>query len=253
MEEQKKRANEIGAELKNVTEQRLFATLNSEDSALTSDEAKLVLETINGQGSTMVDTFSKISIERDIKSLQDAELKFSTRLQQYEETDQEWELLLSEQEGAKATLTERKKQEIEARQAYDQAQKMVAEAKAHLVTTSNALRGVEQRVRKNAAEMDRVTSALAKKQQKVRAILRKKADMMSGPVAVEYYDEDDLASLRRKEIQLIGESRRIATMVERLQSRSEKLRARAEALAQYRSEAGTEKSGAPLNGSKRAP
>jgi SMC interacting uncharacterized protein involved in chromosome segregation len=40
--------------------------------------------------------------------------------------------------------------------------------KAHLVMTSNALQGVEQRVRKNAFEMDRVTSALSKKQEKVR-------------------------------------------------------------------------------------
>jgi hypothetical protein len=74
---------------------------------------------------------------------------------------------------------------------------------------------------------------LSKKQDIVRNALRKKADMMSGGIKVEYLSEEELASLRRKEIQLMGESRQVARMVARLQSRAEKLKIRAEALEKY--------------------
>jgi hypothetical protein len=74
--------------------------------------------------------------------------------------------------------------------------------------------------------MDRVTSSLSKKQEKVRSVLKKKADMMNGGIQVEYLTEEDLTSLRRQEIKLMGESKQVTTMVTRLQSRAEKLQTR---------------------------
>jgi prefoldin subunit 5 len=64
-------------------------------------------------------------------------------------------------------------------------------------------------------------------------MLRKKADMMSGGIQVEYLADEDLASLRKKESQLIGESKQVARMVARLSSRAEKLMSRADALEKW--------------------
>ena len=244
---EQQRADEIEEELNSVTEKRLFATLQSSDFAISSDEAKEVLDRLDIDDSvSIVDrAMLKNTIEKDILSLEEAEKTFSEKLEQYEQTDNEWNELLKEQEVARNEVSERKAQEIEARKALEQAQRMVSEAKAHLVMTSNTLRGVEQKVRKNAFDMDRVTSTLSKKQDKVRNILRKKADMVSGGIKVEYLSEDELTSLRRREIQLMGERKQVARMVARLQSRAEKLKIRADALEKYQRNGHSE---GPTNG-----
>ena len=129
-------------------------------------------------------------------------------------------------------LSQRRLQEIEARKALELAQRQVSEAKTQLVSSTNALRGIEQQVRKSAFEMDKVTSTLNKKQEKVRNALKKKADLIrgGGGIFVEYLSEDELTSLRRKEIQLLGESKEVARTATRLQSRANKLKNRADAL-----------------------
>jgi hypothetical protein len=229
------RAEQIAEELSSVTEKRLFATLQSRNFALSSDEAKQVMDRLDIEDTvSMVDrAMLRNTIEEEIQSLEEAEIQFSEKLEQYEATDSEWSGLLNEQEGARQELSMQKQQEIEARNALLHAQQMVAEAKAHLVITSNALRGVELKVRRNAHDMDRVTSTLSKRQERVRSMLRKKADMMSGGIQVEYLADEDLASLRKKESQLIGESKQVARMVARLSSRAEKLMSRADALEKW--------------------
>jgi hypothetical protein len=232
---EQERAQVIEAELNKVIEKRLFGTLQSSNFALSSDEAKQVLDRLDIDDTvTIVNrAMLKNTIEKEIQSMEDAEMRFSEKLQQYEETDREWSDLLNRQEGAKDSLGGRKVAEIEARKVLQRAQLLVAEAKAHLVMTSTALRGVEQQVRKNAFEMDRVTSTLSKRQEKVRSVLKKKADLMNGGIQVEYLTEGDLTNLRRQEIQLMGESKQVTRMVTRLQSRAEKLQTRAEALDKF--------------------
>jgi hypothetical protein len=84
--------------------------------------------------------------------------------------------------------------------------------------------------------MDRITSTLAKKQQRVREALQKKTDLMKGGIQIQYLSEEDLTALRRREIQLIGESKQVAEMVARLESRAEKLKHRAEQLKNWQVE-----------------
>lgn len=231
---EQERAEKIKEVLASVTERRLFATLQSSSFALSSDEAKRVWGRLNVTNATLggLPRFRN-SIEQNIQALEDAEMTFSEKLEQYEQTDLEWTGLLQEQAGARDSLLTRKKEEIEARRALEHAQRKVAEAKVHLVRTSNTLRGVEQRVRKNAQEMERVTAALSTKQDQVRGALRKKAEVANGGIVLEYLSEDDLKALRRKEAQLMGESSQVSRMVARLQSRSEKLKIRATALEKY--------------------
>jgi hypothetical protein len=238
--EEQERAITLEQELNNVKEKRLFAALHSPKFTLSSDEAKDVLDRLDRvaeerhvQKPTKVGRILSTSIDKDIMQLEQAEKSFQDKLAHYEETDREWHNLLYLNEAAKAALSDRKEQEIDARKALERAQQMVTQAKAHLVTTSNALKGVEQRVRRNSFEMDRVTSSLAKKQERVRVTLRKKVNVENKGLRVDYLTAEDVEALRQKENRLSGETKQVSMMVARLQSRAQKLKVRAEALEKW--------------------
>jgi septal ring factor EnvC (AmiA/AmiB activator) len=227
------RGREVQEELNAVTEKRVLASLQSDQLALSSDDAKLVLDRITSSYTESERAQNVHRIEKEIESLKQTEQAFMEKLQMYEQSDRDWNSLLEKQETGKQELTRRKMEERDARKRLDEAIRLVSEAKAILVTTSTALRNVEQKVKRNASEMDRVTFTLSKKQEKVRHTLRKKADSVNGGIQLEYMSEDELTALRRKEMQLEGESQQLANMVARLSSRAEKLRARAEALDRF--------------------
>lgn len=232
------RGEELVKELDSVKEQRLFATLQSPDLALSAAEAKEVLErlNVNDKVSIVDRAMLRNTVEKEIESLVDTEQQFTQKLEVYEEADREWNELLVEQELAKEYLSAQKTKEIQARKAFSEAQKGVEEAKKNLVQTSSELRGVEEQVRKNAQEMDRITSTLTRKQERVRNALRKKTELMKGGIQIQYLSEEELTALRRREIQLIGESKQVSEMVARLESQVEKLRNRAEQLRQRQTE-----------------
>jgi len=234
--DEEKKAKHVFEELDSVKEQRLFATLQSSEFALSSKEAEEVLENLNGEDrvSFVNRATKKASIEKEILSLRNIETQFTDKLDSYTEIDRQWNEWLTKQEEAKKNLTEKKNSEMEARKAFDIAQQMVEEAKDDMVNVSNALRGVEQEVRKSAQEMDRVSTTLSRKQERVRNALRRKTELMRGGIQVEYITEQEVTMLRTKEIQLLGESKQIATMVARLQSRADKLKKRADTLEQWK-------------------
>lgn len=229
----KQRVREIQEELNAVSQQRMLASLQSQKSSFSSDEARQVLDQISSNESVPDRPQNVQRIERDIQSLVETEKFFLEKLEAYKESDREWNNFLSKQENAREDLTKRKQEEAEARRRLDEAIRIVSEAKANLVSTSTALRSIEYKVRRNASEMDRVTFTLSKKQQKVRQVLRKKAEMSNGGIQLDFISEEDVAALRRKEIQLAGESEQLARMVARLSSRAEKLRSRAAALDRF--------------------
>ena len=234
---EEERATKISDELNQLTKQRLLATLQSPSVALTSDEAQTLLERldINDTVSLVDRAMLKTTVENEISSLKETEELFSEKLQSYDETDKEWNRLLEEQEVAKEDLLQKKNLEIEARKTLERAQKGVIEAKENLVRTSNDLRVVEQQVRKTAQEMDQITTRLTKRQEKVRDALRKKTELMESGIQLKYLDEDEIAALRRKELKLVREQQEAEEMVTRLQSRAEKLKARADALDSWKS------------------
>jgi hypothetical protein len=236
--EEAEKGEKIAKELDAVKEKRLFATLQSTDMALSSNEAKDVLERMHIDDTvSIVDrAMMRNTIEQEIESLSDTEEQFTEKLEIYEETDREWNELLIKEESAKVNLTVQKNKEIEARKAFDEAQRNVASAKTTLVQTSNDLRAVEEQVRKNAQDMDRITTTLSRKQERVRNALKKKTELMKGGIQLQYLSEEELTALRRREIQLLGESNQIAEMVARLESRAEKLRNRAEKLKEWQNE-----------------
>jgi curved DNA-binding protein CbpA len=234
--EEEERATQITEQLNRVTKERLLATLQSSSVALTSDEAQILLEglAINDTVSLVDRALLKTTVENEISSLRETEELFSEKLQSYDETDKEWNFLLEKQEVAKDDLLRKKNFEIEARKTLEKAQQGVIEAKENLVQTSNALRVVEQQVRKTAQEMDQITTRLTKRQEKVRDALRKKTELMESGIQVKYLDDDELAALRKKELQLLNERQEAQEMVTRLQSRAEKLKARADALESWK-------------------
>ncbi|KAG7366222.1 heat shock protein [Nitzschia inconspicua] len=236
--EEAEKGEEIAKELDAVKEKRLFATLQSTDLALSSSEARDVLERMHVDDTvSIVDrALLRNTIEQEIESLSNTEAQFTEKLEVYEEADREWNDLLVKAETAKDNLTIQKNKEIEARKAFDEAQKNVSDAKTALVQTSNELRSVEDQVRKNAQEMDRITHTLSRKQERVRNALKKKTELMKGGIQLQYLSEDELTALRRREIQLMGESKQIADMVARLESRAEKLRNRAAKLNEWQNE-----------------
>jgi hypothetical protein len=235
-EEKRKRAKKVNQELVRVTEQRLFATLQSPNFALSSDEARQVLLKLgpNEEAISMIDrAMNKKSIEEEINSLSEAEASFSEKLNTLEDYDSQRNILLSQQVDAKMTLSANGLAGIEAKKALERAQRMVADAKEYLVVTSNALRAVELQVRRNAAEMDTVTTQLSKNQERVRNALRKKSETVMAESEIQNPTEEDLAVLRQKEVKLMEESAQIEMMVARLSSRTEKLRMRGIALERW--------------------
>jgi hypothetical protein len=236
--EEAKRGEEIAKELDTVKEKRLLATLQSTDIPLSSSEAKDVLELMHVANSvSIVDrAMMRNSIEQEIESLSNTEEQFSEKLQVYREADQEWNKLLIKTETAKDNLAVQKNKEIQVRKAFDEAQRDVAEAKTNLVQASNELRSVEDQVRKNAHDLDRLTTILSRKQDRVRNALKKKTALTKGGIQIQYLSEEDLVALRRREIQLTGEGKQVAEMVARLESRAEKLRNRAEKLRDWQNE-----------------
>ena len=232
-QEQLNRGQEIEKELDALTEKRLLATLQSKDFFLSSQEATDVLNrlSIESENPTVFGrAMMRKTIEEDIQLLQVAEAKFSEKLKEYEETDKEWNTLMKEQDEAKVNLSKRRMEELEARRALEAAQKQVAEAKSQLLTSTNALRGIEQRVRRSAFEMDRMTSKLSERQEKVRASLKKKVDQARGGMEVEYLTEDDLTALRRREIQLVGEQNQTRRKASQLQTEASSLKSKADSM-----------------------
>ena len=232
------KADQIAQELNATTETRLFATLQTPNFALSSDEAKLVLECLDPGLEESVSILNRAllrkSIEEEIDSLMEAELNFSGNLIQYEVTDKNWNELLKEQENVKRELAKSKEAEIEARKALEAAQRAVEDAKLRLVDTSNALWSVEQQLKRNAAEMDRVTGQLSRRQERVRSALRRKwSETVGGENGIPISTEEDVIALRRKEMKLAEERNQIEGMVARLQSRAETLRTRAQALEEW--------------------
>eukprot|EP00536_Pseudo-nitzschia_multiseries_P009402 jgi/Psemu1/258113/estExt_Genewise1Plus.C_2610026 len=234
--EEAEKAKYIVEALDSVKNQRLFATLQSPELALTSKEAEEVLEKLSSEDTVSFVNrgMKKTAIEKEIQSLRKTETQFTERLEIYNEIDREWNAWLNKQEEARQDLREKKQKETEARKAFNDAQQMVVKAKDDMLSVTNTLRGVEQEVRKSAQEMDRVSTTLSRKQERVQNALRRKTELMKGAIQVEYITEQEVMLLRRKETQLMGESKQIATMVARLQSRADKLKKRAEALEQWR-------------------
>jgi hypothetical protein len=239
-EEERELGKKIQQELSRVTEQRVLATLQSPNVALSSDEARLVLSTLgpNDEAASLLAPLLgraglKRSILEEIDCLAEAEASFTEKLNTYEDTDSQWNNLLSQQANAKMTLSTSKLAEKEARKALERALRMVAEAKDSLVLTSTALRAVEMQVRRNSAEMDNVTTQLSRNQERVLNALKKKSGMVMGESKIPNLTEGELAALRQKEIKLLGESERIELMVVRLSSRAEKLRMRGIALERW--------------------
>lgn len=225
--EQLNRGKEIEDELDALTEKRLLATLQSIDFFLSSEEATDVLNrlSIESENPTVIGrAMMRNTIEQDIRLLQLAEAKFSEKLKEYEQNDNDWNDLLKKQDEAKTNLSKRKMEEVEARRALEVAQRQVAEAKSKLLSSTNALRGIEQRVRRSAFEMDRMTSRLSQRQEKVRASLKKKVDRARSGMEIEYLTEDDLTALRRREIQLVGEQNQTRRKATQLQSKANSLK-----------------------------
>ena len=229
---EEEKAKSIIDELDSVKEQRLFASLQSSEYALTSSEAEEVLSNLTGEDTaSFVDrSTKKTNIEKEILSLRNTEKQFTEKLESYSEIDREWTTWLTRQEDARETLKEKKQEEVEAREALDSAEEMLVKASSDVKDVSNKLRGVEQEVRRSAEEMDRVSTTLSRKQERVRNALRRKTELMKGGIQVQYITVEEVKQLRRKESQLVGESQQIATMVARLQSRADNLKERADAL-----------------------
>ena len=234
---EEKKAQTIYDELHSVKEKRLFSSLQSDEyEPLTSCEAAEVLEKLssNDTVSFVHRSAKKDKIEKEIASLRTTEQHFTKKLESYTEIDKEWNQWLTKQEDAKKTLDRNKQKEFEARQALDTAEKNVYKASTDVLAVTNKLRGVEQEVRRSAQEMDRVSTTLSRKQEKVRNALRRKTELMKGGITVQYVTAEEVKMLRRKETQLMGESKQIATMVAKLQSRADLLKQRAEALEQLK-------------------
>ena len=225
-------ADMISEEYDSVKLKRLFASLQSPDMSITSIEAEEVLEKLNDNDTVSFANRAtkQTHIKKDILSLRNTEQQFTEKLEAYTEIDRSWNNWLAAQENAKKTLRENKQKQFDAQRALDIAEENVSKANKDVLAISNKLRGVEQEVRKSAQEMDRVSTTLSRKQERVQNALRRKTELIKGGISVEYAMDEEVKQLRMKEVQLLGESQQITSMVAKLQSRADELKKRAEVL-----------------------
>ena len=235
---QEERAKLLSEEYNFIKEKRLFASLQSPEYSLTSNEAEEVLEKLDDKNTVNFQKKANVkasaSIRKDILALRSTEEQFTERLESYTEIDREWNRWLTQQESARKRLRENKQREVEARKALDTAKEDVINADADVLAVSNKLKGVEQEVRRSAQEMDKVSTSLSRKQEKVQRALKRKTELMKGGIAMEYVTAEEVKQLQQRESKLLGESQQIATMVAKLQSRADQLKRRAEQLDQLK-------------------
>ena len=236
-EQEEFKLRELNQQVEAVTEKRLFATLQSDQYALSSDEAGMVLDRLGLRVTADASPLLKVArsnIANEIELLRDAETTFQNNLSQYEQTDVQWNDLLAEEEDAKATLEEMQRIENQAREAWERAQRDVRDAKERLASTANTLRSVERQVKVSASDMDKITQQLSKRQDNVRNFLRDKVQAMrEQELDVPYVSEDKLQYLLHEESKLVSKRDKAKTMVDNLISRASKLEARSEALERW--------------------
>jgi chromosome segregation ATPase len=227
----------IKGELANVMNKRLGLSLRIPNSAISSSEALKLLEGLNTVDSvTLLEAVRlKQPLIHDINCLQMAEKDFDDKHQVQLQAEKQMEQTREALWRADTKARQAVEKEIEARRALEEAKREVIATRQALLDWKNIYDSAENQHRKATHDVDKVSLALMRKQERVRTALRRKEE--EGLGLQESASSDtlclaDIERLRKEEEYLRAESARLEDRVKRLRSRARKLRRRSEQMKQ---------------------
>jgi len=183
------------------------------------------------------------SIEREIVDLEATEIDYFEKLADQSDAIERFKVTQVALKQAARDAKQAVQDELDARRALERAQKRVATTKQVVNELSKSFSKIQSLEEKATIEVETISDALRKRQEKVRMALRRKqleidnesrlrADKVDEEEVMDVEDDiafmDAIEKLRREETTLLKENERIETTISKLLSRSNTLKLRAE-------------------------
>jgi hypothetical protein len=185
------------------------------------------------------------SIEREIVELEAIENDYYEKLADQSDAIERFKVTQVALKQAARDAKQAVQDELDARRALERAQKRVSTTKQTVNELSKSFSKIQSLEEKATIEVDLISDALRKRQEKVRLALRKKqveidnqsrlrGDKVDEEDMMDFEEDlafmDAIEKLRREEGILLQENERIEMTISQLLSRSNKLKLRAEQL-----------------------
>ena len=243
-----KQANAIREELAAIMERRLNLSLQTPGSKLSSLEAQQIFDGLNFDDKRSIADFVQLrkTVTSEIEALEKVEASYYMKYDEREEAERGFQISTQALEQAKINAESARKAEERALQALKAAQELVESTKKAVEEQTNNFAESEVEFLRRVEESEKLSAALSRRQERVRAALaRKERALVEGSfgsaepiegVGTECYlseseiecNQRNLEELKKKESFLLAEGSRLEQRAMRLQSRSDKLNARAE-------------------------
>jgi hypothetical protein len=141
-------------ELAAVTEKRLFLTLRTPNSEISSNDALKILDGFNTLDSLslMERAMWKQPLEHGVRELEDAETEFEIKRQIQRQNQQIYQELTNNYKREEQNVRLALDAEERARRAYEAAQRLVMETKVMLANTTKALSTAEVSAKRSARD-----------------------------------------------------------------------------------------------------
>ena len=242
-----KQANAVREELAAIMERRLNLSLQTPGSKLSSLEAQQIFDGLNFDDKRSIADFVQLrkTVTSEIEALEKVEASYYMKYDEREEAERGFQISTQALEQAKINAESARKAEERALQALKAAQELVESTKKAVKEQTNNFAESEVEFLRRVEESEKLSAALSRRQERVRAALARKeralaegfggADPIEGVETECYLSESEiecnqrnLEELKKKESFLLAEGSRLEQRAMRLQSRSDKLKARAE-------------------------
>ena len=243
-----KQANAVREELAAIMERRLNLSLQTPGSKLSSLEAQQIFDGLNFDDKRSIADFVQLrkTVTSEIEALEKVEASYYMKYDEREEAERGFQISTQALEQAKINAESARKAEERALQALKAAQELVESTKKAVEEQTNNFSESEVEFLRRVEESEKLSAALSRRQERVRAALARKeralvegsfggAEPIEGVETECYLSESEiecnqrnLEELKKKESFLLAEGSRLEQRAMRLQSRSDKLKARAE-------------------------
>lgn len=243
-----KQANAVREELAAIMERRLNMSLQTPGSKLSSLEAQQIFDGLNFDDKRSITDFVQLrkTVTSEIEALEKVEASYYMKYDEREEAERGFQISTQALEQSRINAESARKAEERALQALKAAQELVESTKKAVQEQTDNFAESEVEFLRRVEESEKLSAALSRRQERVRAALARKEralveDNFDGAEPIEgvetecYLSESEiecnqrnLEELKKKESFLLAEGSRLEQRAMRLQSRSDKLKARAE-------------------------
>jgi hypothetical protein len=244
-------ANALREELASIMERRLNLSLQTPGSSLSSLEASQIFDGLNFDDKRSIADFVQLrkTVKSEIDALEKVEASYYMKYDERAEAERIFQASTQAVEQAKKNAESARNAEQRALQALQAAQELVESTKKTVQEQTDNFAQSEVEFLQRVEESEKLSAALARRQERVRAALQRKeralVDGIGGAEPIEgvenecYLSESEiecnqrnLKELKKKESFLLAEGSRLEQRAMRLQSRSNKLKARADFIDQ---------------------